>query len=205
MFGTAHRASTGCPLSLHGLGRLSTRCGGRLRWSVPTVARVSQTPLYDQLRDERRNADVPDSDRDVSAAEAQQEPLASSGLRPVSAGQPGAVAVRGVSSGPGADLRVDSECFGRHPRPDEVSDLHGGARRVRRLSAQAADGGSRGKATVPTAPAPVHSQRGGTARADPAVDTRAATPAPDAGQRRAWPQPPPAFVRSPVPVPTRQH
>jgi hypothetical protein len=31
LFGTAHMASTGCPLWLHGLGWLSTCCGGRLR------------------------------------------------------------------------------------------------------------------------------------------------------------------------------
>ncbi len=58
-----------------------------------------------------------------------------------------------------------------------------------------------GKATVPTAPAPVRSERGGTRRVDPAVDTHATTPAPDAGQHRQWPPPPPAFVHSPVPVP----
>jgi hypothetical protein len=79
---------------------------------------VSQTPLYDQLRRERLNVDVPASDRDVSADEAQQEPLAASGLRPVAAGGPGAVAVRGVSSGPDADLGLQSECFGRHGRHD---------------------------------------------------------------------------------------
>jgi hypothetical protein len=131
--------------------------------SVPTVSRVSQTPLYDQLRDERLNADVPPSDIEVSAPQAQQEPRAPSVLRLVPAGEPGAMAVCGVSSEPEADLRVESECFGRHPRHhevDEVPDLHGSARFARRPSAQTADGGLRGKATVPTAPAPVHSERG---------------------------------------------
>jgi len=65
-----------------------------------------------------------------------------------------------------------------------VPDLHGSARRARRLSAQTTDGRSRRKTTVPTAPAPVHFERGDTARADPGVDTFAATPAPSAGQRR---------------------
>jgi len=103
------------------------------------VSRVSQTPLYDQLRDERLNADVPARPLDVSAAEAQQEPLASSVLRLVPAGELGAMAVCGVSSGPEADLRVGSECFGRHSRRHEVgevSDLCGGARRAWRPSAQ---------------------------------------------------------------------
>ena len=86
--------------------------------SVPTVSGVTQTPLYDQLRRERLNVDVPAGDLDVSAPEAQQEPLAPSGLRPVPAGEPGAVAMRGVSSGPEADLRLQSECFGRHGRHD---------------------------------------------------------------------------------------
>ena len=87
--------------------------------SVPTVSRVSQTPLYDQLRRERPKTDVPASDIDVSALQAQREPLPSSGLRPVPAGELGAVAVRGVSSGSEVDLGVDSECFGRHGRHDE--------------------------------------------------------------------------------------
>ena len=78
------------------------------------VSRVSQTPLYDQLREERLNAAVPASDIDGSAAEAQQEPLPSWGLRLVPGGGPEAVAVRSVSSGSEADLRVESECFGRH-------------------------------------------------------------------------------------------
>lgn len=87
--------------------------------SVPTVSRVSQTPLYDQLRRERPKADVPASHIDISAPPAQQELLAPSGQRPIPAGEPGAVAVRGVSSGPDVDLGVDSECFGRHGRHDE--------------------------------------------------------------------------------------
>jgi hypothetical protein len=172
---------------------------------VPTVSGVSQTPLYDQLRDERLNADVAVSDREVSAAEAQGEPRAPSGLRLVPAGGPGAVAVGGVCSGPEEDFRVESECFGRHGRPDEVPDLHGGARRAGPAGAQAAGGRSGGKAIVPTAPAPVTFERGGTARADPAVDTLPATHAPDASHRRQWSQPPAAFVRSPVLVRTRHH
>ena len=88
------------------------------------VARVSQTPLYDQLRDERLNADVvAASDTEVSAPQAQQEPLRLPGLHLVAAEGPGAVAGRGVLSG----LSVEPECFGRHHRHDEAPDLHGGA------------------------------------------------------------------------------
>jgi hypothetical protein len=143
------------------------------------VSRVSQTPLYDQLRDERLNADIPASDIDVSAAEAQQEPLPPSGLRLVPGGGPVAVAVLGVSSGSEADLSVESECVGRHLGHEEVPELPGSARRP--------------------------GAQGGTPQADPAVDTLAATHAPGAGQRRGWQQPPPAFVRSSVQVRTNEH
>jgi hypothetical protein len=164
-----------CPQSVHWMSTFGATVWGGcphvveavFARRVPTVSRMSQTPLYDQLRDERLNADVAASDRDGSAPEGQQEPRGSSGLRPVPGGGPGAVAVRGVCSGPDADLRVKAECFGRHrrhPEVEEVSDLHGGARRARRLSAQAADGGSREKATVPTAPTPVPAEPGGTRR-----------------------------------------
>jgi len=86
--------------------------------SVPTVSRVSQTPLYDQLRRERLKADVPVSDIDVSALPARREPLPFSGLRAIPA-EPDAVAVRGVSSGPDVDLGVDCEWFSRRGRHEE--------------------------------------------------------------------------------------
>ena len=161
------------------------------------VSRVSQTPLYDQLRDERLNADVPASDIDVSAAAAPQERLAPGGLRLVPGGGPVAVAVCGVCAGSEADLGVEPECVGRHLGHEEVPQLVGSARRARRAGAQSADGGSWWKATVSTEPVVMPSERG-TPQGDPAVDTRAATDAPDAGHRRGWQQPPPAFVRSSV-------
>jgi hypothetical protein len=77
------------------------------------VSRVSQTPLYDQLRDERINADVvAASDTEVSAPQAQQEPPRPPGLPLVAAEGPAAGAVRGVSSG----FSVEPACFGRHHR-----------------------------------------------------------------------------------------
>lgn len=74
---------------------------------------MSQTPLYDQLRGERSNADVPAaSDTEVSAPQAQQEPPRPPGLHRVAVEGSGAGAVRGVLSG----LSVEPECFGRHHR-----------------------------------------------------------------------------------------
>lgn len=90
---------------------------------VPTVSRVSQTPLYDQLRDERINADVPAaSDTEVSTPHAQQEPPRPPALHRVAVERSGAVVVRGVLSG----LSVEPECFGRRHRHDEAPDVHGG-------------------------------------------------------------------------------
>lgn len=57
-----HRASTRCPPALHSLPHLYTRCGCRPLRPAPTVSPVRTTPLYDQLRGERINADVPPSD-----------------------------------------------------------------------------------------------------------------------------------------------
>lgn len=86
------------------------------------MSRVSQTPLYDQLRGERINADVvAASDTEVSVPQAQQEPRRFPRLHLVAAAGSGAVAGRGVSSG----LSVEPECFGRHHRHDETPDVHG--------------------------------------------------------------------------------
>lgn len=56
-----HRASG----SLHSLRHLYTRCGCRRRNPTPTVCAVSDSPIYDQLRGERINADVPASGADA--------------------------------------------------------------------------------------------------------------------------------------------
>jgi hypothetical protein len=170
------------------------------------VSRVSQTPLYDQLRGERINADVPASDTDVSARQAQHEPLSPSGLRLVAAGGPVAVAVHGVSSGSEADLTAEGDRSGRHHRPDVASDVEGGAGLCRRQGAEVAEGRSRVAATVPAGPAaPMPSERCVAQQADPAVDTPALTRASGAGQRQQSQQPPPALVRSPVHARNSQH
>lgn len=197
-------ASTGCPPSLHSPQWLSTRCGGRHGQSIPTVSRVSQTPLYDQLRGERINADVPASDTDVSAGEAEQEPLIPLGLRLVPAGGPVAGTVHSVSSGSKANLTEEEDCSGQHHRRD---DVHGGAGLHRRHGAEVAEGGPRLAATVPAGPAaPMPSECCVAQQPDPAVDTPAMTRrASGAGQCPRSQQPPPAFVRSPVHVRNSQH
>jgi hypothetical protein len=90
------------------------------------VSRVSQTPLYDQLRGERINADVAARHGDVPVGEVQQEPLAPMGLRLVGDGESAAGAARGASWGSDADLGAESACSGRHHRRDEVPGVHGG-------------------------------------------------------------------------------
>jgi hypothetical protein len=100
--------------------------------SVPTVSRVSQTPLYDQLRGERINADVPATDTDVPARNAQREALTPSGPRQFPANIPIAETVHGVSSGSEADLGVESKCCGRHRRLDDAPNVSGGAELFRR-------------------------------------------------------------------------
>jgi hypothetical protein len=142
------------------------------------VARVSQTPLYDQLRQERINADIPATDTDVSACEAQQ-PLAPLGLRLVPAGGPVAVAGHGVSLGSEAELTEEGDRSGRHHRRDGV---HGGAGRCRRQGAEVAEDGPGVAATAPAGPAaPMPSEWCVAQQADPAVDTPAMTPASGAG------------------------
>ena len=196
-----HSASTGCPPSLHSLGWLSTCCGGRRRQSIPTVSRVSQTPLYDQLRGERLNADVPTSHIEVSARETQQQ-LTPSGLRLVPGGGTVAGAGPGIFSGSEADLAAEGHRCGRHHRHDGV---YGDAGRCRRQGAEVAEGGAGGPATVSAGLAEPMPSEGCVARqADPSVDTAAVTRASGAGPRPASQQLPAALVRSPVHVRTSQ-
>jgi hypothetical protein len=89
------------------------------------VSRVSQTPLYDQLRGERINADVAARHGDVPVGEAQPEPLGPWRLRLVGDGESAAGGARGVSCGSEADLDAESTCAGRHHRRDEVPGVHG--------------------------------------------------------------------------------
>ena len=178
-------------------GWLSPRCGGPRRQSMPTVSRVSQTPLYDQLRGERLNADVPATDIEVSARETQQQ-LTPSGLRLVPAGGTVAVAGHSVFSGSEADLTAEGDCFGRHHRPD---DVHGGAgqQHCRRQGAEVTEDGPGMVAPVPAGPAaPMPSEGSVAQQAGPSVDTPAVTRASGAGPRRAPRQLPAALVRSPV-------
>jgi hypothetical protein len=118
-------ASTACPPALHSLRWLSTRCGGRRGWGVSTVLGMSQTPLYDQLRDERINADVAARHGDVPVGEVQQDPLVSVDLRLVGDGGSAAGGARGASWGSDTDLGAESACAGRHHRRDEVPGVHG--------------------------------------------------------------------------------
>jgi hypothetical protein len=192
---STHRASTGCPPSPHQSWWLSTRCGGPRRQSISTVSRVSQTPLYDQLRGERLNADVPASHIEVSARETQQQ-LTPSGPRLVPAGGTVAVAGHGVFSGSQADLTAEGDGSGRHHRRDGA---HGGAGCCRRQGAEAGEDGSGMAAPVPAGPAaPMPSEGSVAQQADPSVDTPAVTRASGAGPRRASRQLPAALVRSPV-------
>jgi hypothetical protein len=64
------------------------------------VSRVSQTPLYDQLRGERLNADGAVRHGDIPVGEAQQEPLGPGGLRLVGDGGSAAGGAREVSGDP---------------------------------------------------------------------------------------------------------
>jgi hypothetical protein len=177
------------------LGWLSPRCGRPRRQSIPTVSRVSQTPLYDQLRGERLNADVPATESEVSACETQQQ-LTPSGLRLVPAGGTVAGAGHGIFSGSEADLTAEGDCSGRHHRPEGV---HGGAGRCRRQGAEVTEDGSGMAAPVPAGPAaPMPSERCVAQQADPSVDIPAVTRASGASPRRASRQLPAALVRSPV-------
>jgi hypothetical protein len=202
----AHIAPTGCPPSLHSPRWLSTGCGGRRRQSIPTVSLVSQTPLYDQLRGERINADVPTTDTEVSAHQPHPEPLAPSHLRLVPTGGPGGVAMHGACSGSEADLAEDGDGSGRDHRRDDAHGVQGGAGLCRRQGAEAAEGGSGMAAAVPAGPtAPVSSEWCVDRQGDPDVDTPALTPASRAGQRRQSQLASPAVVRPPVHVRNSQH
>jgi hypothetical protein len=76
------------------------------------VSGVSQTPTYDQLRGERINADVPASDVDVPAGEADLDPNAHVGKHRLRGYASTAVAVSGLSLGSGVDLAEDWAGFG---------------------------------------------------------------------------------------------
>ncbi len=66
---SVHTVSTRCPPPLHSLPSPYTPCGCRPLRPAPTVSPVRPTPLYDQLRGERINADIPPSDAQAQQVE----------------------------------------------------------------------------------------------------------------------------------------
>lgn len=73
---------------------------------------VSQTPIYDQVRGERINADVPASDVDVPASESDLDPRTHLGRYHLRGDGSTAASVCGSSPGSEADLAGDWAGFG---------------------------------------------------------------------------------------------